>query len=209
MRCPYCNGINSEKARFCVHCGRDMQATTRQPVSRQQPPTTVQGYPPPTQRQQPTYTPPTQPQTQQTPRVRQQAVPSAPVAPPAPEAPAPFPPRTMEQLQALEQGALAYTVVDTTSQGGRKKQVRITYPRCVPWQQVATLLKALREQQETRFETIVIQGYLPQDTSPYSFTNGQLTFDRNVRLGSQTQNRYQIETGNGFESGSVRIVLSE
>jgi len=115
----------------------------------------------------------------------------------------------MEQLQALEQGALAYTVVDTTSQGGRKKQVRITYPRCVPWQQVATLLKALREQQETRFETIVIQGYLPQDTSPYSFTNGQLTFDRNVRLGSQIQNRYQIETGNGFESDSLRIVLSE
>ncbi len=209
MLCPYCNGINSERARFCVHCGRDMRAVMGQPVTRQQPPTTVQGYPPATQGQQLTYTPPPQPQSRQAPRVRQQAVPAPPPAPPAPEAPAPFPPRTMAQLQALEQGALAYIVVDTTTQAGRKKQVRITYPRCVPWQQVATLLKALREQQETRFETIVIQGYFPQDTSLYSFTNGQLTFDRNVRLGSQTQNRYQIETGNGFESDSVRIVLSE
>lgn len=212
MRCPYCNGINTERARFCVQCGRDMRVATGQPVSRQQPPTTVQGYPPSTQPQQPFYTPPVQPQPQQTPRVRQQAIPfapPAPAAPLAPEAPAPFPPRSVVQLQALEQGALSYTVVDTTTLGGRKKQVRITYPRCVPWQQVATLLKALKEQQETRFETIIISGYLPQDTDAYSFTNGQLTFDRDVRLGSQVQNRYMIETGNGFASDSVRIVLSE
>ncbi|MBA2284806.1 MAG: hypothetical protein H0W02_04940, partial [Ktedonobacteraceae bacterium] len=43
----------------------------------------------------------------------------------------------------------------------------------------------------------------------YSFTNGELTFDRDVRLGSQITNRYVIETGNGFESDSVRIVLTE
>jgi coenzyme F420-reducing hydrogenase delta subunit len=132
-----------------------------------------------------------------------------PAAPPAPEAPAPFPPHTVAQLQALEQGALAYTVLDTTTNGQRKKIVRIIYPRCVAWQQVATLLKALKEQQDSRFETFIIQGYLSSDPDVYTFTNGQLTFDRNVRLGSQTLNRYQIETGNGFESDSVRIVLSE
>ena len=131
-----------------------------------------------------------------------------PAAPPAPEPPAPFPPRTTAQLQALEQGALAYTVVGTETTG-RKKMVRITYPKCVAWQQVATLLKVFKEQQETRFETIVIQGNLPQDPGTFAFTNGQLIFDRNVRLGSQTLNRYQIETGNGYESDSMRIVLSE
>ena len=71
------------------------------------------------------------------------------------------------------------------------------------------IVAAICEQQETRFETIIIQGYLSQSPDAYSFTNGQLTFDRNVRLGSQIQNRYLIETGNGFESDSVRIVLSE
>ena len=136
-------------------------------------------------------------------------VPAAPPPPPAPEAPAPFPPHTVAQLQSLEQGALAYTVTDTTTNGQRKKIVRIIYPRCVAWQQVATLLKALKEQQDSRFETIIIQGYLSSDPDVYTFTNGQLTFDRNVRLGSQTLNRFQIETGNGFESDSVRIVLSE
>src|SRR5437867_1665115 len=114
MRCPYCNGINTERARFCVHCGRDMRAAG-QTASRQQPPDTVQGYPPTTQRQQPAYAPPPS-QPQQAPRVRQQALPLTPPTPPAPEAPAPFPPRTMAQLQALEQGALPYTVVDTTTQ---------------------------------------------------------------------------------------------
>jgi len=212
MRCPYCNGINTERARFCVQCGRDMRAATGQPVSRQQPPTTVQGYPPTTQSRQQAYTPPMQPQPQQTPRVRQQAIPfglPTPAASPAPEAPVPFPPHTMAQLQALEQGALSYTVMDTVMQAGRKKLVRITYPKCVPWQQVATLLKAFKEQQESRFESVIIQGYPPQDTGLYAYTNGQLTFDRDVRLGSQVQNRYVIETGNGFESDSVRIVLSE
>src|SRR6266567_3061702 len=87
--------------------------------------------------------------------------------------------------------------------------VRITYTRCAPWQQVATLLQACKEHQEERFDTIIVQGVLPQDSNSYSFTNGQLVFDRNVRLGSLTTNRYQIETGNGYESDSVRIVLTE
>jgi len=87
--------------------------------------------------------------------------------------------------------------------------VRIVYPKCVSWQQVATLLKAFKEQQEDRFETVIIQGVLEPDRFAYAFTNGQLVFDRNVRLGDLTTNRYQIETGNGFESDSVRIVLNE
>jgi len=115
----------------------------------------------------------------------------------------------MEHLRALEQGALTYTVVESTVGDGRKKIVRIAYARCVAWQQVATLLKAFKEQQEGKFDTIIIQGFLDSDASAYSFTNGQLYFDRNVRLGGLTTNRYQIETGNGFESDSVRIVLTE
>lgn len=140
---------------------------------------------------------------------QQAPVSAAPPVPPAPQAPAPFPPRTPAQLQALEQGALSYSVQDTTTNGQRKKIVRIVYPRCAAWQQVATLLKAFKEQQDNRFETFIIQGYMSPESDVYAFTNGQLTFDRNVRLGSQTLNRYQIETGNGFESDSVRIVLSE
>jgi hypothetical protein len=92
---------------------------------------------------------------------------------------------------------------------GRKKIVRIAYAKGVPWQQVATLLKAFKEQQEEKFDTVIIQGFLDQHTSGYSFTNGQLYFDRNVRLGGLTTNRYQIETGNGYEIDSVRIVLTE
>lgn len=87
--------------------------------------------------------------------------------------------------------------------------MRITYKKAVPWQQTATLLKAFKEQQEEKFDRIIIQGVPGQDSNTYSFTNGQLTFDRNVRLGSMITNRYQIETGNGYESDSVRIVLNE
>ena len=222
MRCPYCGGFNSERASFCVYCGRDL-TSGKQPAQRQQPqppqqPPSQQPRPAPPPQSYPTRpTPATQQpgqvpaaQRRRAPAMPQQIpVPAAPPAPPAPEAPAPFPPHTVAQLQALEQGALAYTVTDTTTNGQRKKIVRIIYPRSVAWQQVATLLKALKEQQDSRFETIIIQGYLSPDPDVYTFTNGQLTFDRNVRLGSQTLNRYQIETGNGFESDSVRIVLSE
>jgi len=133
----------------------------------------------------------------------------APTAPPAPEPPAPFPPRNMDQLRALEPGALAYTLVGDEVGMGSKKIVRITYPRCTAWQQVATLLKAFKEYQTEQFNTIVIQGVLDQDGSIYTFNNGQLWFDRHVLLGSQLINRYQIETGTGLESDSVRIVLAE
>lgn len=115
----------------------------------------------------------------------------------------------MAHLQALEQGALAYTVVDTTIDNKRKKVVRIAYSRCVPWQQVATLLKALKEQQEAKYESIVVQGVYSQDSHVYAYTNGQLQLDRNVLLGSKVMNRYQIETGTGLESDALRIVLNE
>lgn len=128
--------------------------------------------------------------------------------PPPPEPPAPFPPGTIAELKALEQGALPYTLVESTIGDGHKKTVRIAYAKCVAWQQVATLLKACKEQQEAQLETILIQGFLEGESSVYNFTNGQLRFDRNVRLGDQTTDRYQIETGNGFESDSLRIVLS-
>lgn len=223
MRCPYCGGINSDRTTYCVHCGRDL---TPQPPPNQYPPyqqrqgasPPLQGRPanlPRTPQQQPQQTPATQrrhapvTQPQFTQTTTQPEVPLVPPAPPPPEPPAQFPPRTVEQLQALEQGALAYTVVNSAVGDGRKKIVRIVYPKGVAWQQVATLLKAFKEQQEDRFDTIIIQGVLEQDTQVYAFTNGQLVFDRNVRLGSSITHRYQIETGNGFEIDSVRIVLTE
>jgi hypothetical protein len=129
--------------------------------------------------------------------------------PAAPEPPAPFPPRTLQQLLALEPGALAYTIVQDTVSDGRKKIVRIAYPRCTAWQQVATLLKALKEAKANKFDSVIIQGISEQNTDIYRFTQGQLCFDRNVRLGSQILNRYLIETGNGYEADAVRIVLSE
>ena len=212
MRCPYCQAINQDRAIYCARCGRDM----RQPP----PPQTSTSYQPP--RQTPPYQPSRQvppPPARSTPpvstRIRQQDPPfppATPIASPvsvAPDPPAPFPPRTIADLQTLEQGALPYTVVNDAVEVGHKKTIRIAYIKCVPWQQVATLLKAFKEQQGENFETIIIQGVLPQDTSVYSFTNGQLRFDRNVRLGSLTTNRYQVETGNGYESDSVRIVLTE
>src|SRR5690242_16524161 len=141
MRCPHCGGLNSDKASFCSYCGRDLVTST----SRQQPQ--------PAQRtQQPTYPPP--PPDQGSPRP---FAPSQPVLPApsqknapatqvkrtatstssAPEPPAPFPPRTLQQLLALEPGALAYTIVQDTVGDGRKKIVRIAYPRCTAWQQAA------------------------------------------------------------------------
>jgi hypothetical protein len=125
------------------------------------------------------------------------------------ESPAPFPPRSIAELKTLEQGALPYTGIDEAVQHGRRKVVRITFQGCSNWQQVATLLKALKEYDTPKCDTIIIQGIQTNSTDIYNFTNGQLIFDRNVRLGSLTQNRYQVETGNGFSSGSVRIVLSE
>ena len=219
MRCPYCQAVNQDQAIYCGRCGRDLrQPPPRQPGSMYQPPRQA---PPPAAR----------PASTVSARIRQPEIPAAPplpvtpVMPPAsesapqadrprfivgsPEPPAPFPPRTVADLQALEQGALSYTVVNDMVDVGRKKIVRIAYVKCVPWQQIATLLKAYKEQQGEHFDTIIIQGVLPQDPGVYSFTNGQLRFDRDVRLGSLTTNRYQIETGNGYESDSLRIVLTE
>jgi len=219
MRCPYCGGFNSDRATYCVYCGRDLRAQLpNQPASNQQPHQTPapQGRPaaipqspyqqtPATQRRRTPVT-----SAQNAPTIPQPQ-PSGPVVSPGstpPEPPALFPPRTVAQLQALEQGALAYNVVDSTTGVGRKKIVRIAYPKAVPWQQVATLLKAFKDQQEDRFDTIIIQGVLEQDTPLYAFTNGQLVFDRNVLLGGNTTKRYQVEIGNGFEIDSIRIVLT-
>ena len=223
MRCPYCGGINSDRALYCVHCGRDLKPF---PPQNQYPPNQQrQGAPPPLQGRPANMPQSSQQQTQQAPvaqrrhaptmppqstqPTRQPEAPVVPSEPPTPEPPSQFPPRTVEQLQALEQGALAYTVVQSAVGDGRKKIVRIVYPKGVAWQQVATLLKAFKEQLEDRFDTIIIQGVLEQDTQAYAFTNGQLVFDRGVRLGGLIVNRYQIETGNGFETDSMRIVLTQ
>lgn len=204
MHCPYC-GRNSERAGYCTYCGRDLRnLPSQQPVAPRQQSSPNQlpplGYPTSSPRQQPPPQQPRQvpPPPQQPRRVRQE-VPVPPPIPAAPEAPAPFPPHTLEHLHALESGAQPFTILDTTTDGKRKKTVRIVYPRCVAWQQVATLLKAFKEQQEAPFETFLIQGYWPQDPGGFTFTNGQLIYDRAVRLGGQINNRYQIETGNGFE----------
>jgi hypothetical protein len=240
MRCPYCGGLNTDRAPYCVNCGRDLiarapkqnqQNQPTQPGYRQTPPyqqprpgAMPQGRPGPAAPPPPNQPPYTQPSSYapQTPPLQRPQVPGArqsapprPAATPVPApvapsiAPAPFPPRTATQLCALEPAALPYSVLESKPGDGRKKIVRIAYARCAPWQQVATLLKAFKEQQEARFDTIIVQGVLDSNADVYSFTNGQLYYDRNVRLGSQTTNRYQIETGNGFESDSVRIVINE
>jgi hypothetical protein len=225
MRCPYCGGINSDQAQFCVRCGRDMsikppvQATTPRsrapypapppsyPAPRQ--PSQGQGYPRPgvPQPQQPRQPAPPSVPPRRAPEAQMNPVPTP--IPTGPEPPTSFPPHTMQQLKTLVQGALNYTVEHEEENVGRKKTIRILYQRCTPWQQVATLLKALQEHQSDKFNTIIIQGIYSKESSIYGFTNGQIQFDRNVRLGSQVMHRYQIETSNGFEADSVRIVLSE
>ena len=223
MRCPYCGGFNADHANFCASCGRDLASY---PPPNQNPmPQQRQGAPPPSRGRPTTLPQSPQQQEQQTPvtqrrraptmpsqptqTTRQHEAPVVPPEPPPPEPPSQFPPHTVEQLRALEEGALAYTVVQSAVGDGRKKIVRIVYPKGVGWQQVATLHKAFKEQLEDSFDTIIIQGVLEQDTQVYAFTNGQLVYDRGVRLGGLILNRYQIETGNGFEAESVRIVLTE
>lgn len=227
MRCSYCGGLNAERASFCAQCGRDLppvqarqqpahtprQQPQQSPYLPAPPPTpTPQGTARPT----PPYQQPRPPQQQPVSVPRQAPVqpPRIPVPVPQPpqqvaEPPMSFPPRTVTQLKELQAEAMPYTQIGDTISAGRKKIIRIAYRRCAAWQQVATLLKAFNDQSAGTFDTIIVQGVLEQDTSPYSFTNGQLQFDRSVRLGSQTLNRYQIETGNGFEIDSVRIVLAE
>lgn len=232
MRCPYCGGINYEQSTYCTYCGRDLTRNVQRQPQQQayqpgRPGAAPSGYPgvPPNQPAYRAPNPPIPPRPASQPQQAQAgrrhpatANPPAPAAvisrpvepPPAPEPPAPFPPRTMDQLNALlPSGAQEYTVVESSLGDGKKKLVRIAYPRCVGWQQAATLLKAFKEQQEERFNTIIIQGFLPQQPNAYAFTNGQLQFDRNVQLGGQKSNRYIIETGSGFENDSVRFVLNE
>ena len=218
MRCPYCGGLNADHANFCASCGRDLKPFPPQNQQRQGSPPRSQGRPttlPQSPQQQAQQTPvtqrrraPTMP-SQPTQATSQHEAPVVPPEPPPPEPPSQFPPHTVEQLRALEEGALAYTVVQSAVGDGRKKIVRIVYPKGVGWQQVATLLMAFKEQLEDGFDTIIIQGVFEQDTQVYAFTNGQLVFDRGVRLGGSILNRYQIETGNGFETDSVRIVLTD
>lgn len=252
MRCPYCGGLNQERAAFCVNCGRNLTRQVPNNLQRQQAAqiparpgtmpqnrTTNTQYQPqsrvptqpfaPRQQVQPqqSYAPaprpaaqaPTAPrqaaQPQQTQTAapvnrRQAARPSQPApVPPAPEPPAPFPPQTIAQFEAiLAAGNQAYTVIENNVGDGKKQIVRIVYPRCTGWQQAATLLKALREQQNAKCETILIQGVLPQQAGASSFTQGQLQFDRNARLGGQVSNRYIVETSDGFASDAVRFVLN-
>jgi hypothetical protein len=218
MRCPYCGGLNADQSNFCARCGRDLKVFPPPNQQHQSFPSQSQGRPttipssPQQQAQQSqvaqrrrTPTMPSQPSQ----TASQQGIPVVPPEPVSPEPPSQFPPHTVEQLRALEEGTLAYTIVESAVGDGHKKIVRIVYPKCADWQQVATLHKALKEQLEDGFDTIIIQGVFAQDTDVYSFTNGQLIFDRGVRLGDLILNRYQIETGNGFEAGSVRIVLTE
>lgn len=222
MRCPNCGVLNADQAQFCVRCGRNLspslssaQTTSGQRPAYQQPPRQMppRGTTAPQPHQQPRpLAQPARPIPQNAPALRGEHPNASAKLAPTPQAPEPpglFPPRTIAHLQALEPAALPYTVSQESIAAGRKKIVRIVYQRCSAWQQVATLLKAFKERQASTFDTIIIQGVLEQDINAYTFTNGQLVFDRNVRLGSQTMNRYQIETGTGLEIDSVRIVLSE
>jgi hypothetical protein len=118
----------------------------------------------------------------------------------------------VEQLRALEQGALNYKLVSDDENVGRKRILRVAYAPCAAWQQLATLYKVLQEckgDHAKKFDTVIIQGVTGTNADLYSFNNGQLTFDRGVRLGSEILNRYQLETGNGFAGDALRIVLTE
>jgi len=119
----------------------------------------------------------------------------------------------VEQWRTLEQGALNYTLVSDDENVGRKRIVRVTYARCANWQQLATLYKVLHECKDDhakKFDTVIIQGVTDVNADDlYSFNNGQLIFDRGVRLGSDVLDRYQLETGNGFAGDALRIVLTE
>lgn len=231
MRCPYCGGLNQERAAFCVNCGRDLvrgaspqrqqpaqtpYATPARPAN--QPnhrganpqPRTQQEYPPASRR------PANQPAQSTVPANRRQTQAASPLqtpimpVQPAPEPPGPFPPRNMSQFTALlAAGSQQYTILERVESNGRKSNLRIAYPDCANWQQAATLLKALQEQSTGKFDTIIIQGFSARQPNATAFNQGQLQFDRNVILGGQRNNRYIVETGNGFASDAVRFVLNE
>lgn len=206
---------------FCVNCGRDLRRAQlqRPPMPQQpgQPANQATSHRPnqPVQSPRPVSTP-----AQAAPAGSRRRPTSAPVAAPLvtplptsepepPEPPAPFPPRTMAHFEALlTTGGQAYVVIESHIENGQKKVLTIAYQRCANWQQAATLLKALRENLEDRYPTTVVRGLLPQQQNSYDFTNGQLQFDRNVRLGSQIGKRYMLETGNGYAADALRFVLN-
>lgn len=163
MRCPYCGGLNQERAAFCVNCGRDL----RRPLPNTQPQRPTAQAPQPQSQTayrgagspvQPLSPPrpagsPVQPATSTS--RRQPAsnsrtgapTPLQPTTPPEVEPPGPFPPRTMQQFETLlSAGSQTYTVIENHEEN-KKKYISIAYPRCAGWQQAATLLKALRENQ--------------------------------------------------------------
>lgn len=116
----------------------------------------------------------------------------------------------MAQFEALlPAGSQTYAVVENSVGDGKKQILCIAYADCAGWQQAATLLKALKEQQNEKCDAILIQGVLSPEPNSSGFTNGQLQFDRNVRLGGSISNRYIVETSNGLSSDSVRFVLNE
>jgi hypothetical protein len=216
MRCPHCGGLNPENMTYCIRCGRNFQPVRPSGTRAASPTPPTKPFIPG-----PTYQPPAPPRTtvQQRPSPQPPQTPHSTIAtrnpaqptssPDAPEPPVPFPPRTTAQLQALEQGALQYTFISDDESYGKKKIVRIQFRRCAPWQQVATLNKALKEYDSASYNTVIIQGMYNQERNGYAYNNGQLVFDRNVRLGGAIQNRYQFETDDGFSVASLRFVLSE
>ncbi len=118
----------------------------------------------------------------------------------------------MAQLEALQKLALDYSLVSDDESTGGKRIVRVSYKQCPPWQQIATLYTVLQKYKEDRaqeFNTVIVQGLTHPEANLYSFDNGQLIYDRNVRLGSQILRRFQIETDNGFTATAVRVVLTE
>lgn len=221
MRCPYCGGVNQERAVFCTYCGRDLSTPPKQQTPA---PPRAGGRAPERPGTHPAGQPASRgsgsqgssrpaarpPQPPPAPASRPQQKSQAPVVPPAPEPPVPFPPHTLEQFdQLLAAGAQPYTLVTSLIGDGRRKLVRISYSRCTGWQQAATLLKALREQQDETCTAITVQGIWPQQAETSAFTNGQLLFERDVRLGGQVGTRYVVETENGFASTATRFVLNE
>lgn len=231
MRCPYCGGVNQDASAFCRSCGRDLRHVPRMPQKSSTPPTRPV---PSRQPARPEYAPQQLPGYQSPsspyPIKAAQTVPASatkqPVSTaartvqqsdsasvtPALQPPEEFPPRTMAQLEALQKLALDSSLVSDDESTGGKRIVRVSYKQCPPWQQIATLYKVLQKYKEDRaqeFNTVIVQGLTHPDVNLYSFDNGQLIYDRNVRLGSQILHRFQIETDNGFTATAVRVVLTE
>jgi len=70
-------------------------------------------------------------------------------------------------------------------------------------------VKRLQEYRSDKFDTIIIQGNQSETKDVYHYTNGQLVFDRQVRLGSDMLNPLPDRYWQRLDISSVRIVLSE